>query len=52
MLFKQYDKAIIYINRLLEINPENDSAQQLLTAAQRFQKQQKSEPPPKLKDFH
>lgn len=52
MLFKQYDKAIIYINRLLEINPDNDSAQQLLTAARRFQEQQKSEPPPKLQDFH
>jgi len=52
MLFKQYDKAIIYINRLLEINPNNDSAQQLLTAAQRFQEQQKLEPPPKLQDFH
>ena len=52
MLFKQYDKAITYINLLLEINPENNSAQHLLTAARRFQKQQKSEPAPKPQDFH
>jgi len=54
MLFKQYDQAINYIHLLLEINPENDNAQQLLTAARRFQKQQKSQPPakPKLQDFH
>lgn len=52
MLFKQYDEAIRYINRLLEINPDNDNAQQLLTAARRFKEQQKSEPPPKLQDFH
>jgi protein O-mannosyl-transferase len=52
MLFKQYDQAIAYLNRLLEINPEDDNAHQLLTAAQRFQKQQKSQPPPKLQDFH
>jgi Tfp pilus assembly protein PilF len=52
MLFKQYDKAILYINRLLKINPENDSAQQLLIAARRFQEQQKLEPPPKIQDFY
>ncbi len=53
ILFKQYDQAIDYINRLQEINPDDDNAQQLLTAAQRFQKQQKSQPPPaKLQDFH
>ncbi len=52
MLFKQYDQAITYINRLLEIDPENDNARQLLTAARRFQKQQKSQPPPKIQDFH
>jgi len=52
MLFKQYDQAIAYLHRLLEIDPEDNNAQQLLTAAQRFQKQQKSQPPPKLQDFH
>jgi len=52
MMFKQYDQAITYLNRLLEINPEDDNAQQLLVAARRFQKQQKLEPPPKLQDFH
>ena len=52
MLFKKYDQAINYLNKLLEINPENDNAQQLLKAAQRFQKQQKLEPPPKIQDFH
>jgi tetratricopeptide (TPR) repeat protein len=52
LLFKHYDQAIAYLNRLLEINPEDGNAQQLLTAAQRFQKQQKSQPPPKLQDFH
>ena len=52
MMFKQYDQAITYLNYLLEINPENDNAQQLLTAAQRFQKQQKSQPPLKPQDFH
>ncbi len=52
MLFKQYDQAIAYLSRLLEINPEDDNAHQLLTAAQRFQKQQKSQPPPTLQDFH
>lgn len=54
MMFKQYDQAITYLNRLLEINPEDDNAQQLLVAARRFQKQQKLNPPPplKLQDFH
>ena len=52
MLFKQYDQAITYINRLLEIDPKNDNAQQLLTAAQRFQKQKKAEPPAEPQDFH
>jgi tetratricopeptide (TPR) repeat protein len=52
MLFKQYDQAITYLNRLLEIDPDNNSARQMLTAARRFQKQQKSQPPPKLQDFH
>ena len=52
MMFKQYDQAIAYLNRLLEINPDDDNAQQLLTAAQRFQKQQKSQPPPASQDFH
>jgi len=52
ILFKHYDQAINYINQLLEMNPDNDNAKQLLKAAQRFQKQQKSEPPPKIQDFH
>jgi tetratricopeptide (TPR) repeat protein len=52
MMFKQYDQAIGYLDRLLEINPEDDNAQQLRVAAQRFQKQQKSEPPPTVQDFH
>jgi len=54
MMFKQYDQAIGYLDRLLEINPEDDNAYQLRIAAQRFQKQQKSQPPPppKLQDFH
>jgi len=52
MMFKQYDQAIAYLNRLLEINPDDDNAQQLLTAAQRFQKQQKLQPPPASQDFH
>jgi tetratricopeptide (TPR) repeat protein len=52
MMFKQYDQAIGYLDRLLEINPENDNAHQLRIAAQRFQKQQKLEPPPKIQDFH
>ena len=52
MLFKQYDQAITYINRLLEIDPQNDNARQLLTAAQRLQKQQKAQPPAKPQDFH
>ncbi len=52
MLFKHYDETIDYINRLLEINPDNNNAKQLLTAARRFKEQQKSEPPPKLEDFH
>ena len=52
MLFKQYDQAISYLNRLLEIDPDNYGTRQMLTAAQRFQKQQKSQPPPKLQDFH
>ncbi len=43
MLFKEYDQAMAYLNRLLKINPEDDNARQLLIAAQRFQKQ---EPPP------
>jgi tetratricopeptide (TPR) repeat protein len=29
MMFKQYDQAIGYLDRLLEINPENDNAYQL-----------------------
>jgi tetratricopeptide (TPR) repeat protein len=52
MMFKQYDQAIGYLDRLLEINPEDDNAYQLRVAAQRFQKQQKLEPPPKIQDFH
>ena len=52
MMFKQYDQAIGYLDRLLEINPENDNAQQLRIAAQRFQKQQKLEPPATAQDFH
>ncbi len=54
MMFKQYDQAIKYFDRLLEINPEDDNAYQLRVAAQRFQKQQKLEPPPTptLQDFH
>ena len=52
ILFKQYDEAIGYIDRLLEINPDDDNAQQLLTAAQRFKKQEKSKPRPKTQDFH
>jgi tetratricopeptide (TPR) repeat protein len=52
MMFKQYDQAINYFDRLLEINPENDNAQQLRTAARRFQEQQKLEPPPKIQDSH
>ena len=54
MMFKQYDQAIKYLNRLLEINPEDENAQQMLIAAQRFQKQQKLEPspPPTAQDFH
>jgi tetratricopeptide (TPR) repeat protein len=52
MMFKQYDQAIVYLNRLLEINPDDDNAHQLLTAAQRFQKQQKSQPPPTLQESH
>jgi tetratricopeptide (TPR) repeat protein len=54
MMFKQYDQAIGYLDRLLEINPKDDNAYQLRIAAQRFQKQQKSQPPPppKLQDFH
>jgi tetratricopeptide (TPR) repeat protein len=54
MMFKQYDQAITYFDRLLEINPENDNAYQLRVAAQRFQKQQELEPPPppKTQDFH
>jgi tetratricopeptide (TPR) repeat protein len=52
MMFKQYDQAIVYLNRLLEINPNDDNAHQLLTAARRFQKQQKSQPPPTLQEFH
>ena len=52
MMFKQYDQAIIYLNRLLEIDPDNDNARQLRVAAQRFKEQQKLEPPPKMQDFH
>lgn len=52
MMFKQYDQAIVYLNQLLKINPEDDNAQQLLTAARRFQKQQKLEPPPAIQSFH
>ncbi len=52
MMFKQYDQAIAYLNRLLEINPEDDNAYQLRVAAQRFQKQQKLEPPPTPQDSH
>jgi tetratricopeptide (TPR) repeat protein len=52
MMFKQYDQAINYFDRLLEINPENDNAYQLRIAARRFQEQQKLEPPPKIQDFH
>ena len=52
MVFKHYEEAIGYLNRLLEINPDNDNARQLLTAAQRFKEQQKLEPPPKVQDFH
>jgi tetratricopeptide (TPR) repeat protein len=52
MMFKQYDQAIGYFDRLLEINPDDDNAYQLRVAAQRFQKQQKLEPPPKIQDFH
>lgn len=52
MMFKQYDQAIDYLNRLLEINPEDDNAQQLLIAARRFQEQQKLEPPPTVQEFH
>jgi tetratricopeptide (TPR) repeat protein len=52
MMFKQYDQAIAYLDHLLEINPEDDNAQQLRVAARRFQKQQKLEPPPTLQDFH
>jgi len=52
MMFKQYDQAIAYLNRLLEINPEDDNAYQLRVAARRFQKQQKLEPPPTLQDSH
>ncbi len=52
MLFKQYDQTITYLNRLLEINPEDGNVSQLLVAARRFQKQQKSEPPLAPGDFH
>ena len=52
MMFKQYDQAIAYLNRLLEINPEDDNAYQLRVAARRFQKQQKLEPPPTPQDSH
>jgi Tfp pilus assembly protein PilF len=52
MMFKQYDQAITYLNRLLEINPDNDNASQLLTAARRLQEQQKSQPPPASQDSH
>ena len=52
MMFKQYDQAIAYLNRLLEINPEDDNAYQLRVAALRFQKQQKLDPPPTVQDFH
>ncbi len=52
MLFKQYDQAIAYFNRLLEINPEDDNARQLLIAAQRFQKQQPPQSAPASQDFH
>ncbi len=52
MLFKKYDQAIVYLNRLLEINPEDDNAYQLRVAARRFQKQQTLEPPPTVQDFH
>ncbi len=52
MMFKQYDHAIAYLNRLLEINPEDDNAYQLRVAARRFQKQQKLEPPPTPQDSH
>ena len=52
MLFKQYDQAMVYLNHLLEINPENDNAHQLMTAARRFQKQQPSNPKPIPGNFH
>ncbi|MDH3256793.1 MAG: tetratricopeptide repeat protein, partial [Nitrospinota bacterium] len=52
MMFKQYDQAITYLNRLLEINPDNDNASQLLIAARRLQKQQQSQPAPASQDFH
>lgn len=52
MLFKQYDQTITYLNRLLEIHPEDDNASQLLIAARRFQQQQESAPPPAPGDLH
>ncbi len=52
MLFKQYEQAIVYLNRLLEINPGDDNAHQLMTAVRRFQKQQPSNPEPMPGNFH
>ena len=52
MLFKQFDQTITYLNLLLEINPEDDTASQLLVAARRFQKQQEPASPSAPGDFH
>lgn len=52
MLFQDYDKAMMYLDRLLKIDPENHTAQQMRVAAQRLQKQKKANPPPPTKSIH
>ncbi|NIR54907.1 MAG: tetratricopeptide repeat protein [Nitrospinaceae bacterium] len=52
MLFKQYDQAITYLNRLLEINPDDPNARQLLTAAQRLRDRPAPKVPARPEQFH
>jgi len=52
MLFRDYPKAILFLNRLLEINPDDQNALQLLPAAQRLKKQFEENPPPPPKSPH
>ncbi|MDH5762677.1 MAG: tetratricopeptide repeat protein [Nitrospinota bacterium] len=52
LMFRLYDEAIAYLDRLLEINPEDTNAQQMMDAARRLKEQAKLEPPAPAQSFH